>query len=104
MTEDKMDEKGIRLEERMISLRELLVACKKKYNEYRREFFDTFKVALSTYWDNMFGFDIVAFDAYLVTKYGNFTEDEGLSTRDVVVREYGEGAAKLIESLIDIDL
>jgi len=53
----------------------------------------TFKEHLSKFWtDNLTGFDIIAFDKWIGAG------DEKL--RDVVVRDYGEAAAALIERLI----
>ena len=51
-----------------------------------------FHVHLSEFWNNITGFNIVKFNEWI--------EAGNECLRDVVVKKYGEDAAKLIESLL----
>lgn len=72
-----------------------------KRRSYSRQFRDLFHTQLEKYLHPILGFDIIAFDAYLHSIHYNF-EDDGLSTKDFITREYGENAAQLILTLIEV--
>ena len=57
-------------------------------------FFSVFHISLHKFWDNVTGFDIVAFDEWLQGKDG----DE--SVRIVVEDKFGMVGVRLIESLL----
>jgi len=59
-------------------------------------FADIFGMNLQDYWSGLTGFDLMAFDAEF-----DVGEDESLS--DLILREHGPEAVKLIEVLIGID-
>ena len=58
------------------------------------DFHNTFHVRLKDYWDNITGFDVVAFDKKVIMPKPNE------STRDAIERRYGSAAVKIIRRLI----
>jgi hypothetical protein len=70
--------------------------------EIKRKFLETFGTSVDPYWDRIFGFDIIKFDDEVLAKYPESNQD-GYSSRDVIVKHHGEDAAVFIETLIDLD-
>jgi hypothetical protein len=70
--------------------------------DVKRQFQDIFSVPVDPYWDRIFGFDIIKFDDEVLAKYPESDQD-GYSSRDVIVKHHGEDAAVFIETLIDLD-
>lgn len=60
-----------------------------QYQQYYREFYDTFGVPLKHYWDNLSGFDVVKFDDYL-------QPPEGVSSYDHCAARFGKDSADFI--------
>jgi len=66
----------------------------KRYHDYENEFVRTFGVTLSKFWQgNIFGFDIIAFDAWMATPRNK-------SCAEHVEKQYGKQARILIRKLI----
>lgn len=86
--------------ETFTSIPQLIMMRRNQYDKSERKFREIFGIALSVFWDKMFGLDIIKFDAWLVDKYGDFTANEGISTKQFIAREYGEEAANLAENLL----
>ena len=61
---------------------------KKLFQENHVEFLAIFDVPLQKFWDTMFGFDVIAFDAWLIVPDGKSTEQE-------VMRRFGKRAVDL---------
>jgi hypothetical protein len=61
-----------------------------------REFMETFGTPLQTYWDGIFGFDVVKFDHELVKS------PDGVSCRDAVKKRWGKKAVDLVMALMAI--
>jgi len=57
------------------------------------EFVQTFGVSLSKYWNNLTGFDVIAFDDFIKPRQRE-------STAQAVKRKYGQAAVNLIHRLI----
>lgn len=62
-------------------------------NKYNREFAAIFGVALSNYWSNLTGFDVVRFDEKVI-----HSGDRSMS--EVIEEKYGKAAADMIEALL----
>lgn len=54
---------------------------------------------LMSFVTNTFQVDLIKFDDILHRKFGDYEED-GLSMRDIVKKNYGDAGLKLIEQLI----
>lgn len=76
-----------------MEMRDLVLMNKKLFHDHQSEFLATFKVALGSYWELMFGFDVIAFDDFV-------KPCENESTKDAIRRQYGDRAVSLIERLI----
>lgn len=59
-------------------------------------FFGVFRVSLKRFWDNITGFDIIAFDAWLQGA------DSVESAESVIRSRYGEEGVRLIRALLGI--
>lgn len=70
--------------------------------DQKRKFQLLFNVPVDLYWDNKLGFDIIKFDDEVLAKYPESNQD-GFSSRDVIVIHHGDEAALFIEQLIDLD-
>lgn len=76
------------------------------WSKLRRDFIKTFHMSIVDIYDpfmswimQKFQIDIVKFDDKLHRKFGDYEED-GLSMRDIVKKNYGDAGLKLIEQLI----
>ena len=63
---------------------------------FTEAFSKTFYTSLRYYWNNLTGFDIVAFDEEVLVIY-----EDGYSMNDIVRERYGEEAVALILTLIE---
>lgn len=64
-----------------------------RYQFCARKFQDTFGVRLKRYWDNITGFDVIAFDEVIKPKRNE-------SSMEAVRRQWGDEAVSLICKLI----
>ena len=74
------------------SIRDMFMDGKKKLQQYKDQFFNTFKVHLEPFM-TFHGFDVVKFDEHLKTP-------DGTSTKDFIQKQYGDDAVQLIKDLI----
>lgn len=66
----------------------------KKRLKYQQQFQLTFGISLGKFWDVITGFDVVKFDEEVIKP------PDGVSTRDQILKDYGEAAVEIIEGLI----
>lgn len=73
---------------------------------FKRKFAKLFEVSIGDFYDPLlsllFGrwmIDLIRFDQYLHSKFGNY-EAEGLSMEEFVTMRFGNEASKLLEDLI----
>ena len=78
----------------------------KDWAKVRQDFNNTFHTTIVDVYDPLMSFalgkfqiDIIRLDDVLHRKFGEY-EDEGLSMKDVILREYGLSGLTLIEQLI----
>jgi hypothetical protein len=64
-----------------------------------RSFRHFFGKSTSVYWNPLFGFDIVQFDADMQSEQG-YVEDGKTSLREFLVQKFGQEASDLVNSLI----
>ena len=92
------------------SLKTKLAAKHRYLMKNRKLFNETFKTNLKKFYkDVITGFDIIAFDDWLMTQdeeyrkanNGELGEDADCSMKGFITKKYGEEAAKLVESFID---
>lgn len=62
-------------------------------------FFNFFGVPLREFWHPLFGFDVIRFDKEFLIPKLNYNEDQE-SIKAVVIRIYGDNAARLIDALL----
>lgn len=71
--------------------------------KHKKWFERTFQVRLSKFYDNLFyGFDVVAFDTFLMEKDAEYAKADGVSTYDHILKKYGRVAAYRIRKFIGI--
>ena len=75
-------------------MRKIILNHHKIIKENREEFYNTFGVSLTDYFDPIFGFNIVAFDEEVIKPSANE------STKDKVLRKYGQNGIECIENLL----
>ena len=75
-------------------MRKIILDHHKIIKENREEFYNTFGVSLTDYFDPIFGFNIVAFDEEVIKPSANE------STKDKVLRKYGQNGVECIENLL----
>ena len=92
------------------SLKTKLAAKHRYLMKHRKWFNETFKTDLKKFYkDVITGFDIIAFDEWLMTQdeeyrkanNGELGEDADCSMQGFITRKYGDAAAKLVGSFID---
>lgn len=89
-TKKKKEEKtGFNVYDLLRKQKDTRVACQKKFEE-------VFRVKFNPFWDGFLGFDVIKFDEE-IAKPG---EDE--STRDAVLRQWGEPGVAILEKLLGI--
>ena len=78
----------------------------KDWAKLRCDFIDTFDMSIVDFYDPLmswvfgkFQIDIIKFDNRLHSKFGEY-ENNGLSMKDVIIKEYGKFGLTLIEQLI----
>ena len=64
-----------------------------KYNHYKNQFLQTFKIPLKKFYHRLLGFEIIEFDEWLVVP-------EGVSTAQHIEENYGKEALKMVEHLL----
>ncbi len=74
-------------------MRQIIMKNKKLYHENHSEFLRTFGRPLTNYWDMIFGFYIIQFDADIWCP-------KGVSLKDYLSEKFGEKASDLIYRLI----
>uniref|UniRef100_A0A6M3KK05 Uncharacterized protein n=2 Tax=viral metagenome TaxID=1070528 RepID=A0A6M3KK05_9ZZZZ len=62
--------------------------------KYSTAFQLTFHRGLGDFWDIITGFDVIKFDEEVIKP------PDGTSTRDQILKDYGEDTVKLVEGLI----
>jgi len=77
-----------------MSLREIVLKNNKKKHQSEQEFFNVFGVSLSSFFDPIFGFNIIAFDEEVIKPSANE------STKDKILRKYGEKGVECIKNLL----
>jgi len=69
--------------------------------KHKRWFERTFQVPLGRFYEHIFlGFDIVAFDAFLMEQDAEYAKEDGVSTYDHLLKKYGRVAAFRIRKFI----
>ena len=64
-----------------------------KYNHYKNQFLQTFKIPLKKFHHRLLGFEIIEFDAWLKVP-------DGTSTADHIKKNFGEDALRMVEHLL----
>ena len=62
--------------------------------KYQANFQSIFHRSLGKYWNPVTGFDVIKFDEEVIKP------PDGVSTKDQILKDYGEYAVKVIEGLI----
>lgn len=76
-----------------------------EYLDYAKRFKRLFGLQINHYCDQLtttpsaFGFDYEKFAEYIESKFP-YAKSDGVSLRDVICKEYGTNAAKLIEQML----
>jgi hypothetical protein len=82
--------------ERQMTMQEYAARNSRARSRYAGEFRRTFGVNLARpYWDNLFGFDVTAFDDGVI-------QSGERPTLDVVRERYGERAAQMVSELVGV--
>lgn len=76
-----------------MSIESIVKRNRDNFKRYRTQFLHTFKIPLKPYMNNLFGFDIMAFDEWLGTP-------DGVSTAEYITERYGSDACKMIEDML----
>lgn len=69
---------------------------------YDKFFQNTFHTSLRQYFHPIFGFDIIKFDDWLISRHGYDCEASGKSASEFVTEKFGEAATKMIHALIKL--
>ena len=75
-------------------MRKIILNHHKIIKENKQEFYNTFGVSLSDYFDPILGFDIVKFDEEIIKP------PDGESTKDKILRKYGQNGVEVIKNLL----
>lgn len=75
-------------------MRRIILNHHKIIKENREEFYNTFGVSLTDYFDPVLGFDIFKFDAEVIKPSANE------SLKDKILRKYGQNGVEVIENLL----
>ena len=77
----------------MATFRDIVISNQHTLRSNGNAFQSTFGVPLSRFWNNLCGFDVVAFNDYLQCP-------ENVSLADHITQKYGNEACNLVEVLI----
>ena len=75
-------------------MKKIILNHHKVIHENRQEFYNTFGVSLKEYYDPILGFDVVKFDKEVIKP------SDGESTKDKVLRKYGQNGVDVVTNLI----
>ena len=69
---------------------------------YEKMFQATFKISLRKFYHPIFGFEVIQFDDWLISRHGYDIEASGKSASEFVTEKFGDAAAEMIYALIKL--